>query len=217
MRKQITTGILIAALLMGSLTPFVKAEAACTTKIVKIQTNTTCTQQAVSKKKVSIRYSKYLASLEKGKTKKSDKTKKSSKTTKKTTSSVDKEQMSTFSKQVLTLVNQERKSAGLAPLTTSNSLQKAANQRAKEIATSFSHTRLDGSSSFTVLDEFSIQYRAAGENIAYGQRTPDEVMQAWMNSSGHRANILGSQFGKIGIGIYQSKSGVYYWTQIFTN
>lgn len=123
----------------------------------------------------------------------------------------------TYANEVLKLLNQERAKAGLGALTTNATLQKAANKRAQEIVSSFSHTRPDGRSSFSVLDEYNISYRAAGENIAYGQKTPSEVMNAWMNSSGHRANILGSQFGKVGIGVYKASNGLYYWTQEFTN
>ncbi len=122
-----------------------------------------------------------------------------------------------YANEVLKLVNQERAKVGLGALTTNATLQKAANKRAQEIVTSFSHTRPDGRSSFSVLDEYNISYRAAGENIAYGQKTPSAVMNAWMNSSGHRANILGSQFGKVGIGVYKANNGLYYWTQVFTN
>lgn len=122
-----------------------------------------------------------------------------------------------FADEVLKLVNEERAKAGLSALTTNTTLQNAANKRAQEIVSSFSHTRPDGRSTFTVLDEYKISYRAAGENIAYGQRTASEVMNGWMNSSGHRANILGSQFGKVGIGVYKASNGTYYWTQLFTD
>ena len=121
-----------------------------------------------------------------------------------------------FASQVLQLVNEERAKAGLQPLSTTSALSSAANKRAQEIKQSFSHTRPDGSSTFTVLKEYNISYRTAGENIAYGQRTPQEVVTGWMNSPGHRANILNANFGKIGIGVHQS-NGVYYWTQLFTN
>jgi uncharacterized protein YkwD len=66
------------------------------------------------------------------------------------------------------------------------------------------------------LKEYGISYQSAGENIAYGQKTPEAVMNAWMNSSGHRANILKNGFGKVGIGVYKV-NGVLYWTQLFTN
>jgi uncharacterized protein YkwD len=57
----------------------------------------------------------------------------------------------------------------------------------------------------------------AGENIAAGQTSPDQVMTSWMNSSGHRANILNSSFGHIGVGIVKNSAGTIYWTQDFTN
>lgn len=117
---------------------------------------------------------------------------------------------------VLDLVNKERKSAGLGTLTLSDELCKAADIRAKEIVRSFSHTRPNGTSCFTVFRENGISYRYAGENIAYGQRSAAAVMNAWMNSSGHRANILGRNFGKIGISCY-TLNGVKYWVQLFTN
>ncbi len=124
--------------------------------------------------------------------------------------------LNAYAKQVLQIVNQERANAGLPALTTNSTLQSAANKRAQEIVKNFSHTRPDGSSCFTVLNEFGVSYRSAGENIAYGQKTPQEVMKGWMNSSGHRANILNSKFGKVGIGVYKV-NGVLYWTQVFTN
>ena len=116
--------------------------------------------------------------------------------------------------QVLDSVNTERAKYGLSALTYDVTLTKAANVRAAEIKTLFSHTRPDGSSCFTVLDEVGYRYRTAGENVAYGQRTVNEVMTAWMNSDGHRANILGD-YTHVGIGVYES-GGVIYWAQMFT-
>lgn len=124
--------------------------------------------------------------------------------------------VSSYAEEVLRLVNIERSKAGLSSLSTTNTLKAAADKRAQETAVSFSHTRPDGSKFSTVLQEYGISYRTAGENIAYGQRTPQEVVNAWMNSSGHRANILNGNFNKIGIGVYQ-KNGVIYWSQLFTN
>ena len=66
-----------------------------------------------------------------------------------------------------------------------------------------------------LLDEQGVNYMSAGENIAYGQRTPEEVMNAWMNSQGHRENILNSRYTSIGVGCYQSSNGTLYWTQLF--
>ncbi len=123
----------------------------------------------------------------------------------------------TYAEQVVQLVNVERKKAGLNPLTLDNNLASAALIRAKETERSFSHTRPDGRSFSTVLTDNGISFRAAGENIAWGQRSPEEVMNGWMNSSGHRANILNSNYTKIGVGYYQNSSGRNYWTQLFTN
>ena len=121
-----------------------------------------------------------------------------------------------YAEEVLRLVNIERSKAGLSSLTTNATLKAAADKRAQETKASFSHTRPNGSKFSTVLQEYGISYRTAGENIAYGQRSPQEVVNGWMNSPGHRANILNGSFGKIGIGVYQS-GGVIYWSQLFTN
>ncbi len=123
---------------------------------------------------------------------------------------------SSYANEVLKLVNVERAKAGLTAFTTNSSLTAAANKRAVEIKSSFSHTRPNGSGFQTVLGEYNVSYRAAGENIAYGQKTPQEVVTAWMNSPGHRANILNGNFSKLGVGVYQS-NGTVYWTQEFTN
>lgn len=121
-----------------------------------------------------------------------------------------------YIKEVFKLVNEERKAQGLSELVLDETLCKAASVRAKESATSFSHTRPDGTPFSTVLKEYNVSYRRSGENIAYGQKSPAEVMKAWMNSSGHRANILGSSFTNIGIGCYIAPNGTIYWSQLFT-
>ncbi len=92
----------------------------------------------------------------------------------------------------------------------------AANVRAKEIKQQFSHTRPDGRSFDTVLTENGVSFRGSGENIAYGQRSPEAVMEGWMNSAGHRANILNANFKNIGVGYYQDTNGVNHWVQLFT-
>ncbi len=122
-------------------------------------------------------------------------------------------QTESYAMQVAAIVNRERAANGLAPLQYSDRLSEAALIRAGEIQSVFSHTRPDGSRCFTALAEAGISYRSAGENIAYGQRTPEEVMQSWMNSSGHRANILGT-YDYIGVGVTY-KNGTYYWSQFF--
>lgn len=124
------------------------------------------------------------------------------------------EEQLSFAEQVVELVNAERAKEGLAPLTIDKKVQAAAQVRAVEIKTSFSHTRPNGSSFATALKEQGVTYRRSGENIAWGQRTPKEVVNAWMNSSGHRANIMNKNFTKIGVGYYQH-NGVNYWSQLF--
>lgn len=120
-----------------------------------------------------------------------------------------------FANQVVNLVNEERAKAGLGPLTVHGGVASAAQTRAKEIEQSFSHTRPNGSSFNTALTAAGVNFRGAGENIAYGQSTPQKVMEGWMNSSGHRANILNASYTSIGVGHYRNGSGVDYWTQLF--
>ena len=117
---------------------------------------------------------------------------------------------------VVELVNEERAKAGLNPLTIKEDVTEAAQVRAVECTTMFSHTRPNGTSFVTALKEAGVNYRGAGENIAWGQKTPEQVMEAWMNSSGHRANILNEKYTSIGVGYYQNASGVNYWSQLFT-
>lgn len=117
--------------------------------------------------------------------------------------------------QVVKLVNIERARAGLAPLSVDLKVQAAAQVRALEIEKSFSHTRPNGASFSTALREQNVTYRSAGENIAWGQRSPEDVVNAWMNSDGHRANILNANFTKIGVGYHQNTRGVNYWSQLF--
>ncbi|MGN0143290.1 MAG: InlB B-repeat-containing protein [Roseburia sp.] len=118
---------------------------------------------------------------------------------------------------VVEQVNKERKSAGLTSLQTDSTLNAIAQQRAWEIAEYFSHTRPDCSSDcFTLYNTSGYTYRAAGENIAYGYTSAEKVMKAWMNSSGHKANILNSSYGRIGVGCCYA-NGKYYWVQNFSN
>lgn len=121
----------------------------------------------------------------------------------------------TFAQQVVELVNKERAKAGLSTLSIREDVTAAAQVRAVEIKSLFSHTRPDGTSFATALKEQNVSYRGAGENIAWGQKTPEQVMEAWMNSEGHRANIMNANFTSIGVGYYQV-NGVNYWTQLFT-
>lgn len=122
-----------------------------------------------------------------------------------------------YAAEVVRLVNEERAKEGLSALTVDASVQAAAQVRAVEIKSAFSHTRPNGSSCFTALGEQGVSYRGAGENIAYGQSSPEAVMKTWMNSQGHRANIMSEKYTKIGVGCYRDANGRYYWTQFFIN
>ena len=126
---------------------------------------------------------------------------------------------STQAQEVLAQCNAQRQANGIAALSLDPELTKAANIRAQEIATLFSHTRPDGRKCFTVLDQIGYSYWSAGENIAAGYGNSSAVMNGWMNSPGHRSNILNAGFKRLGVGyvyIPNSEYG-YYWVQIFSN
>lgn len=119
---------------------------------------------------------------------------------------------------VVRLVNAERAKVGLAPLETFDSLDQTAAIRAAELVEDFSHTRPDGTACFTALDETGASRgaHAIGENIAAGNATPAATMEQWMNSPGHRNNILSPDFTHIGVGYIITPSGYnYYWVQVF--
>ena len=117
--------------------------------------------------------------------------------------------------EVIRLVNVERNNAGLSSLTRNSKLCDLALIRAVEIVELFSHNRPNGSDCFTIFDEYGFVINGyAGENLAKGHRTPEEVVKGWMNSQGHKENILGVDFKEIGIGIVKV-DGVIYWTQLF--
>ena len=121
-----------------------------------------------------------------------------------------------FADEVVRLVNEERAKEGLSPLTVDASAAQAAQVRAEELVELYDHTRPDGSSCFTALDQAGGSYWTAGENIAVGYSSPASVVESWMNSPGHRANILSSSFTKIGVGYFHTDSGYRdYWTQMF--
>lgn len=119
--------------------------------------------------------------------------------------------------QVVRLVNQERAAAGLGSLASDSQLADAAQKKAEDMAKNgyFSHTSPTYGSAFDMLKAAGISYRTAGENIAKGQKTAETVMNGWMNSSGHRANILSSGYTRIGVGFAVDGSGTPYWVQIF--
>lgn len=124
---------------------------------------------------------------------------------------------STYAQQVVALVNIERRKEGLSPLTIDEKLTAAADIRSGEIQTTFSHTRPNGSSFSTALKEAGAVYKRSGENIAWGQKTPEEVVKAWMNSAGHRANIMNKNYSRIGVSHVKNAAGTSYWVQLFAD
>lgn len=122
-----------------------------------------------------------------------------------------------FENQVIQLTNAERQKAGLQPLKTNWQLSRVARYKSEDMRDHnyFSHNSPNYGSPFDMMKQFGITYRAAGENIAAGQRTPAEVVRAWMNSSGHRANILNPNYNEIGVGYASGGSYGNYWTQHF--
>lgn len=122
--------------------------------------------------------------------------------------------MDTYEWEVLKRTNRERLAEGLWPLSINDAMLYAAEVRAGELTINFEHTRPNGTEPWTVFDENSIAYAAAGENIAYGYNSPASVVEAWMNSSGHRANILSESFVHMGAGHTQGNK-VDFWTQLF--
>ena len=119
--------------------------------------------------------------------------------------------------QVLSIVNSERSQAGLGNLSLDSQLNKLAQMKAEDMAENgyFSHTSPTYGSAFDMMNQYGFSYRTAGENIAKGQKTASSVMSAWMNSQGHRANILGSGYTKLGVGYAVDSGGTAYWVQMF--
>lgn len=134
-----------------------------------------------------------------------------------TASSTEEEYMN----EVLRLVNIEREKRGISKVVFDSKLNKAAKIRSDELIEYYDHVRPSGKSCFTVLDEMGIYNVAAAENIAAGYVSPADVVNGWMNSSGHRRNILNSSYKKMGIGYSYSSSGYggykYFWAQLFTS
>ncbi|MEG4007177.1 CAP domain-containing protein [Microcoleus sp. Pol11C1] len=128
-----------------------------------------------------------------------------------------------FIYRVLELTNLERSKLGLSPLTLNTQLLNAAENHSQNMALQdfFSHTGKDGSSLGSRISATGYQFSAAAENIAAGYSTPEQVVSSWMNSSGHRANILNPNLKEIGIGYYfladdtGTENWNHYWTQVF--
>ena len=119
-----------------------------------------------------------------------------------------------FESEVVRLVNEHRVQHGLKPLTANWELSRIARYKSQDMVDHryFSHTSPTYGTPFQMIKAFGLSFRTAGENIAYGQRTPQAVVSAWMNSSGHRANILNASYTQIGVGYVADG---HYWTQMF--
>lgn len=122
-----------------------------------------------------------------------------------------------YAREVVSLVNAERKKKGLQPLTINGKVQTAAQAKAKDLRDHryFSHNSPTYGSPFDMMKAFGIDYLMAGENIAAGQKRPHEVVQAWMDSPGHRENILTPEYNEIGVGFLKGGDYGYYWVQLF--
>ena len=120
-----------------------------------------------------------------------------------------------YEQEVIRLVNEIRVQNGLSALTYNWELSRVARYKSQDMVDNryFSHTSPTYGTPFQMIRSFGLSYRSAGENIAYGQRTPQAVVNAWMNSSGHRANILSSSYTQIGVGYVANG---HYWTQMFS-
>lgn len=119
-----------------------------------------------------------------------------------------------YENEVIRLVNEIRVENGLKPLTTNWELSRIARYKSEDMSDNryFSHTSPTYGTPFQMIRAFGLSYRSAGENIAYRQRMPAAVVDAWMNSSGHRANILNASYTQIGVGYCAIGN---YWTQMF--
>ena len=122
-----------------------------------------------------------------------------------------------FQKEVVRLVNVERQKQGLGKLSLNAKLSNVATLKSQDMINKnyFDHTSPTYGSPFDMMKQFNISYKTAGENIAKGQKTPAEVVKAWMNSQGHRENILNKNYTEIGIGVAKDANGTLYWTQMF--
>ncbi len=119
-----------------------------------------------------------------------------------------------YENKVLELVNVERQKAGIAALKMDETIRNVARMKSQDMQAKryFDHNSPTYGSPFDMMKQFGITYKSAGENIAMGQRTPEEVVKGWMNSPGHRANILNASFNYIGVGYVANGN---YWTQMF--
>lgn len=131
----------------------------------------------------------------------------------------DTKSLASYEQQVFTIVNKERMSRGLTALVWDDTLGYVARLKSQDMINKnyFSHQSPTYGSPFQMMQHFGLKFSAAGENIAYGQSTAQQVMNTWMNSAGHKANILSAAYTHIGVGVAKTANGTLYWTQEFTH
>jgi len=125
--------------------------------------------------------------------------------------------ITTLENEVIRLTNIERTKRGLGALKANWQLSRVARYKSQDMINKnyFAHQSPTYGSPFDMMESFGLRFASAGENIAMGQKTPQEVVNAWMNSPGHKGNILSTSFTEIGVGLARDKYGRYYWTQMF--
>ncbi|TMW70300.1 CAP domain-containing protein [Alteribacter natronophilus] len=126
-------------------------------------------------------------------------------------------ELSQFEQEVVRLTNEERTQRGLPELEIAEDVADVARDKSADMRDQgyFSHNSPTHGSPFDMMRSYGVDYNAAGENIAAGQQTPEQVVDAWMNSQGHRDNILSSSYTEIGVGHVEGGQYGHYWTQMF--
>lgn len=127
------------------------------------------------------------------------------------------DEITNLQNEVFRLINEERRRAGLPALIMDSEITKVARAKSEDFINNnyFAHNSPQYGSPFEMLRTFGINYSAAAENIASGQNNAEAAVNHWMNSAGHRANILNSTFNKTGVGVARDRNGNLYWTQLF--
>ena len=127
------------------------------------------------------------------------------------------EAQAAYAREVIDLVNVERSSRGIPLLRMDVAMMKAAQARAVESTILFSHTRPGGLSCFSIFADYGITMNKGSENLAYGYETPEEAVAAWMDSAGHRTNMLNPDYSITGVGCTINQEGLYYWSELFAS
>ena len=130
---------------------------------------------------------------------------------------VDTNTLEEYAQEVIRLTNEERAKVGLPALKVNDKLMQAAAIRANELTERFAHLRPNGDEIYSVFDEvgYDLGMKLAGEVVAYGQNTPQAVVNAWMKSQGHKDWLLSAECVESGVGVVISSDGTFYWTQVF--